>query len=1677
MTGFVDPRLQMMSSSFMPANLSAPYAAGGAPQLQPNPQQQFGGMSLQQSFQQHNQQVGRGATPKIPWALSKAEKKNYDQIFRAWDVQGTGFISGQTALEVFGQSGIDRNELAKIWSLADSDNRGKLNLAEFHVAMGLIYRRLNGSEVPDELPPELVPPSSRDLDTSVNFLKDILKNDTRARSPSALDTPVSRLKERSFTSPSTTLTQQGGRQDATVYRHEDVPPPGGFYQSSVRHIDRNAVRSQSDEANPAASDIASLKRQLLDTQKMLDDKLSSERESDQLDRDLEDLRYRIKRLQEDLEYDEERRRLERELVPELERKVEEREARKEREKRKWANERDKRNERFGRFAGEEGGRYSPAHESRYGSEDDRPYSRNERDYYDRDERKPYRSDESDRQQDREKVADVRAATRSPPAAAPVVPAPATSRSPAPQLKNMTPEQRRAFIQAEAKRRLEDPPTSAVSPTLDTEKREAEEKAREAERQAEERQQVRKQKLEAERAIKAGKTPAPTPTAPAAPPAPKTPATVAAPAPAPAPPVQAFVPAPAPAPAPALAPPAPTEPEEDPEDVALRARGAALRKKREEREALLRRLEEEERMSEEAYQQRRTQFLAAKAAASPCCQSCPVYTPPAPAPAPLTPEVEAEEAVAPPPPPPPPPAPPASAAADKPNNNPFNRLKKDGNAPALETTSSPANVGNSNPFFRVQGVPPPVKTTYHTVPSGSDDDWDDVVEKEEDNSSDEELATRDTRVGLAQQLFGSLLPARPQSAGPAPQSTGNAVSPTPPPPTAPPAPAAPAPPPAPVAPAPPRSPAPVTPSAAPGDRGALLSAIQGGAALRKTVTNDRSAAATAGKVVGDNIVPAHINSTPRPPSPLSPPAPAARALSANEVPEPLPVESTLTSKHRPAESVDWYNELAADHAGQVTLDHLPETVEEEEEYAEDVPAITVSEHVPGEVSDPMADVTSHPNRVTELRVRSLYLYEAQRTEDLLIEAHPSKSGSDWWYGTTVNDGRSGFFPQTYVQVVEPGSTPDELSFTEGDVLTIVDRMESDWWKAERDGLVYLVPAAYVEVAEASGVTCSSAGGERVDSVPDRETMSNDSYGTPYSSPAKTRKLDRMPEITGTDNDEDDDDDDYYSLDDDGASDVSEASDVDATETLADQERQEMERRRVLEAAGVIVSDLKDHNRSLPPVPMMDISEDSEAAGHTGTNARLSPISEMLSTSVQPTHLKTTSESSSTSRVDDAFERYETYKKLHGGQSLAANRMSASSFDTSSSLTFSSPPRSPAVSLSPSLRDKEQERGGESRHLALSEFPWASHTTAQGFGTSWASLVDKTALEGIPAVERKRQEAIFELISTEADYVRDLQLIVEVKDSTSVIFSNIEDILLTNTAFLSTLEERQRECRLYVDHVGDLLETHMPHMRVYLAYCVNQANGGKVLQSLRHTNPELSTQLQCLREDPSARNLDLASYLLVPMQRLTRYPLLIRQILQYTDPPASTLDLSSAPRLTLSLPTEHAERESIANALACAEKILGEVNETIRGRESWARLGQVSRELRIGKDRLDLTLPTHHLGPRMLLKEGVLTKARSGRRLRALLCSDLLLLINESGGGGIYRVPLPVHELDIRTSRNHFRSDDAYIRIHRAYPRGGDTLVLRAPSVREARAWTEAIVQAAARAKEGIRRLSVIRGVQR
>ncbi|KAK6893556.1 Actin cytoskeleton-regulatory complex protein PAN1, partial [Candida tropicalis] len=111
----------------------------------------------------------------VTWAITKQEKQIYDGLFQAWDNQKRGYVDSTVALNVFTKSGLSRPDLESIWTLVDTDDTGKLNKNQFAVAMHLIYRRLNGYDIPLRLPPELVPPADRTLRDTMDSLKNSLK--------------------------------------------------------------------------------------------------------------------------------------------------------------------------------------------------------------------------------------------------------------------------------------------------------------------------------------------------------------------------------------------------------------------------------------------------------------------------------------------------------------------------------------------------------------------------------------------------------------------------------------------------------------------------------------------------------------------------------------------------------------------------------------------------------------------------------------------------------------------------------------------------------------------------------------------------------------------------------------------------------------------------------------------------------------------------------------------------------------------------------------------------------------------------------------------------------------------------------------------------------------------------------------------------------------------------------------------------------------------------------------------------------------------------------------------------------------------------------------------------------------------------------------------------------------
>lgn len=338
------------------------------------------------------------------------------------------------------------------------------------------------------------------------------------------------------------------------------------------------------------------------------------------------------------------------------------------------------------------------------------------------------------------------------------------------------------------------------------------------------------------------------------------------------------------------------------------------------------------------------------------------------------------------------------------------------------------------------------------------------------------------------------------------------------------------------------------------------------------------------------------------------------------------------------------------------------------------------------------------------------------------------------------------------------------------------------------------------------------------------------------------------------------------------------------------------------------------------------------------------------------------------------------------------------------------------------------------------------------TSWSSLVDPPLLLTLTDAERKRQEAIFELIATETAHVRDLQIVVEVffnsmqsllsAKATTVIFANIEEVLFTSVSMLSDLEARQKEDRLFVTRVGDVLERHMGGMGVYLPYCVNQGSARDILEAARKRDTRVDIHLVNLRSNhPAARGLDLSHFLLVPMQRLTRYPLLIGQIQRYT-------------------PEDHPDYPQVKAAKETAEGILAKTNEAIRDNEDNTALAKLSENLWLGEEaRLDLTKPyTDPSEPgvkkhRRIIRDEMVTKAKSGRKLRLVLTTDLLLVLHAQDGS-LYRMPIPVNEVRAEEAKGKRHGDEFRV-VHEMRGVQGDVLKVKAGSARNAQVWVRAV----------------------
>uniref|UniRef100_A0A8C5HJM9 Dynamin-binding protein n=1 Tax=Gouania willdenowi TaxID=441366 RepID=A0A8C5HJM9_GOUWI len=189
--------------------------------------------------------------------------------------------------------------------------------------------------------------------------------------------------------------------------------------------------------------------------------------------------------------------------------------------------------------------------------------------------------------------------------------------------------------------------------------------------------------------------------------------------------------------------------------------------------------------------------------------------------------------------------------------------------------------------------------------------------------------------------------------------------------------------------------------------------------------------------------------------------------------------------------------------------------------------------------------------------------------------------------------------------------------------------------------------------------------------------------------------------------------------------------------------------------------------------------------------------------------------------------------------------------------------------------------------------------------------------------KRSKVIEELLQTEKDYIKDLQMcvdeIVEPLQKKQVknvdfdgLFGNIGTVIDLSERLFESLQETDSIGKVFVDYKVELEE-------VYKIYCQNHDDAISLLESYEKDESIQRHVLECLerlraiyREWGKTNYINLGSFLIKPVQRVMRYPLLLMELLGAT-------------------PEGHHDRPQLSKAVLAVKEINGNINEYKRRKD--------------------------------------------------------------------------------------------------------------------------------------------------
>ncbi|KAJ3372674.1 Myosin 10A, isoform D [Allomyces arbusculus] len=197
------------------------------------------------------------------------------------------------------------------------------------------------------------------------------------------------------------------------------------------------------------------------------------------------------------------------------------------------------------------------------------------------------------------------------------------------------------------------------------------------------------------------------------------------------------------------------------------------------------------------------------------------------------------------------------------------------------------------------------------------------------------------------------------------------------------------------------------------------------------------------------------------------------------------------------------------------------------------------------------------------------------------------------------------------------------------------------------------------------------------------------------------------------------------------------------------------------------------------------------------------------------------------------------------------------------------------------------------------------------------------------EVQRQKIIYEVTVTESDYVLDLRLMKQAymtplverglvtPKELVVLFANLEQLLPIHEELLDLLSKERVKQRCVIANFGTLFSILPQYFKCYSIYGNNYPEALAFLDTLTSTRPAVAKFLAKTASRPACGGMNLASFLLKPIQRLCKYPIMIKEILRYTS-------------------ADHADYTLLEKSLESMERIVDRVNESRRHAEQQRRL---------------------------------------------------------------------------------------------------------------------------------------------